>query len=67
MSCMTGCFHTTVCTQHVYPFEKELLLFYVSGVFGAVPQSLIDDEEDFLRHAHSINSDLVSMCMSCSM
>ena len=30
-----------------------------SGLYGRVPQSVIDDEEDFLRHTHSVNYDLV--------
>lgn len=30
------------------------------GVYGGVPQSVVDDEEDFMRHAHSSSSDLVS-------
>ena len=28
-------------------------------MFGSVPQSLVDDEEDFTSHLHSAASDLV--------
>ena len=29
------------------------------GVYGDVPQLVLDEEEDFLRYAHSSNCDLV--------
>ena len=31
-------------------------------MFGSVPQSVVDDEEDFIGHLHSAVSDLVGDC-----
>ena len=40
-------------------FSHNLLHSSDLGVFGCVPQSVIDDEEDFLKQSHAMNSDLV--------
>ena len=37
-------------------------LLSMLGVFGSVPQSLVDDEEDFIGHLDSSVSDLVGDC-----
>ena len=42
----------------VYFYCYTILLLCV-GVYGSAPQLVVDDEEDFLRHTHSVNYDLV--------
>jgi len=39
-----------------------LISSFISGVYGSVPQSVLDEEEDLIRHAHSTASDLVWSC-----
>ena len=36
------------------------LLYPTDGVVGSVPQSVIDDQEEFIRNSHAISSDLVN-------
>ena len=36
------------------------LLYPPDGVVGSVPQSVIDDQEEFIRNVHTTSSDLVS-------
>ena len=39
--------------------SNESCLCSIPGVYGSVPQSILDDEEDYLLHLHQQNSDLV--------
>ena len=43
----------------IFLSSSEPCLYSIPGVYGSVPQSILDDEEDYRVHLHQRNSDLV--------